>query len=77
LREAGDILQAIAAGVLGADDLIDLADLLALSPEPGISVFKSVGMGWQDLAVAESARAAWSESQAATPLSQPARRPAR
>lgn len=64
LREAGDVLQAIAAGVLEADQLIDLADLVGREDgsEPaaaagGLSVFKGVGMGWQDLAVAEAAEA--------------------
>ena len=65
LREAGDILCAVDAGVLGADDLVELADLPALAPDPGVGVFKSVGMGWQDLAVAEAAYAAWSGAQAA------------
>ncbi|MEO6501599.1 MAG: ornithine cyclodeaminase family protein [Jatrophihabitantaceae bacterium] len=81
LREAGDVLQAMAAGVLDADQLIDLADLADLADLPGlvdlaglgpggrlagpaatgdgISVFKSVGMAWQDLAVAEAAYAHW------------------
>jgi ornithine cyclodeaminase len=71
LREAGDVLGAIAAGVLDADQLVELAqlvepadltepaELVALgAPRPGVSVFKSVGMGWQDLAVAEAAFAA-------------------
>lgn len=62
LREAGDILQAIAAGALDAGDLLDLAQLATLAPGPGISVFKSVGMGWQDLAVAEAAYATWSRA---------------
>ncbi|HEX8094598.1 ornithine cyclodeaminase family protein [Jatrophihabitans sp.] len=66
LREAGDIVQSIAAGVLDAEDLIDLADLPGLPPDPGIGVFKSVGMGWQDLAVAEAAHAAWSGTPDAT-----------
>jgi ornithine cyclodeaminase len=64
LREAGDVLQAIAAGALDADQLIDLADLVGREggSEPaaapgGLSVFKGVGMGWQDLAVAEAAEA--------------------
>jgi ornithine cyclodeaminase len=60
LREAGDIIAAMAAGVLGAADLIELAELPGLTPHPGIGVFKSVGMGWQDLAVAGAAHAAWS-----------------
>ncbi|HEX8306317.1 MAG TPA: ornithine cyclodeaminase family protein [Jatrophihabitans sp.] len=67
LREAGDVLSAIAAGVLEPDDLIDLADLPTVASGAGIGVFKSVGMGWQDLAVAGAAHAAW--ARAATPLS--------
>jgi ornithine cyclodeaminase len=70
LREAGDILSAVAAGVLDVEDLIDLADLIGSAgpadvavPEPGITVFKSVGMGWQDLAVAEAADAARSRAE--------------
>lgn len=59
LREAGDVLQAIAAGVLAAGDLVELTALARLPVQPGIGVFKSVGMGWQDLAVAEAAYAAW------------------
>jgi ornithine cyclodeaminase len=60
LREAGDVLQAIAAGTLSADELVDVATALAEpAAQPGIGVFKSVGMGWQDLAVAEVAAAAW------------------
>lgn len=57
LREAGDVIQAIAAGALNADQLLDIADVTGaeLAAAGGISVFKSVGMGWQDLAVAEAA----------------------
>ncbi|MEO7260461.1 MAG: ornithine cyclodeaminase family protein [Jatrophihabitantaceae bacterium] len=71
LREAGDVIQAIAAGVLHAEQLIDLgsvadtASLTAPAPAPasaGISVFKGVGMGWQDLAVAEAAYTNWLDS---------------
>ena len=68
LREAGDVLAAIAAGVLDAADLIELASLVSgrpassgpasSEPVPGVAVFKSVGMGWEDLAVAEAALAA-------------------
>lgn len=68
LREAGDVVQAIAAGVLGPDDLMDLGELTGpVEPAPestGIGVFKSVGMGWQDLAVAGAAHAAWSKAAA-------------
>jgi ornithine cyclodeaminase/alanine dehydrogenase-like protein (mu-crystallin family) len=59
LREAGDIIQAIAAEALSADRLTDVADLSGLPHLAGIGVFKGVGMGWQDLAVAEAACAAW------------------
>ena len=62
LREAGDVIHAIASGALAASDLIGLAQLAAIPTMPtvagsgaGISVFKSVGTGWQDLAIAESA----------------------
>ncbi len=57
VREAGDVIQAIASGALAEDRLIELADVRRTG---GISVFKSVGMGWQDLAVAETAYDAWS-----------------
>ena len=53
-REAGDIVLAIEAGTLAAADLSTLAELPALPPVAGITVFKSVGMGWQDLAIAEA-----------------------
>lgn len=59
LREAGDIVMAIAAGALSADRLTDVSELISLPPVGGISVFKSVGMGWQDLAVAEAAHTTW------------------
>lgn len=62
VREAGDIVLAIDAGALTVDALIPLADLLNppvimddLTSAPGLTVFKSVGMAWQDLAVAEAA----------------------
>ncbi len=53
LREAGDVIIAIGNGALRAGDLVDLVELAAIDePTGGIAVFKSVGMGWQDLAVA-------------------------
>lgn len=59
LREAGDVITAIDRGALVPSDLIDMVEMLS-SPRPqGVSVFKSVGMGWQDLVVAEAAHAAW------------------
>jgi ornithine cyclodeaminase/alanine dehydrogenase-like protein (mu-crystallin family) len=36
-----------------------VADLPGLPSNTGIGVFKGVGIGWQDLAVAEAAYAAW------------------
>ncbi len=67
LREAGDVIQAIAAGAIDADSLIGLRSVLT-SPPPtyGISVFKSVGMAWQDLAVAEAIWAAVSRADGAS-----------
>lgn len=56
VREAGDVIQAIASGALAGDRLTELAEV---GRTRGISVFKSVGMGWQDLAVAEVAYDAW------------------
>ncbi|CAN3979732.1 ornithine cyclodeaminase family protein [Kitasatospora purpeofusca] len=52
LREAGDLLM---AGVTGADPLWNLAELVrgeAPVPADRPRFFKSVGMAWQDLAVA-------------------------
>ena len=57
LREAGDIVLAIGAGALTPEALTPLADLPGLPPIDGLTVFKSVGMGWQDLAVAAAAAA--------------------
>lgn len=54
LREAGDIVLAARAGVIEATDLVDLAATTHRPRPTGISVFKSVGMGWQDLVVAEA-----------------------
>jgi len=55
MREAGDIIQAVRAGVVREDSLIDLRAVVRLAPTAGSSVFKSVGMGWQDLVVADLA----------------------
>ncbi|MBA3780863.1 MAG: ornithine cyclodeaminase family protein [Nocardioides sp.] len=61
LREAGDCVQAMAAGTLRRDSLIPLTAALA-DPE-GLTrdrplVFKSTGMGWQDAVVAAAVMAA-------------------
>ncbi|QFY09873.1 ornithine cyclodeaminase family protein [Nonomuraea phyllanthi] len=57
LREAGDIIHAVAAGVLTEDRITDFGDLAERGAPAveGISVYKSVGMGYQDLAVIEEA----------------------
>ncbi|SES81046.1 ornithine cyclodeaminase family protein [Geodermatophilus poikilotrophus] len=55
LREAGDVVLAIAEGTLDADDLVPLRDVLTGAvavPADRPLVFKSVGMSWQDLVVA-------------------------
>ncbi|MDN5761810.1 MAG: ornithine cyclodeaminase family protein [Microlunatus sp.] len=59
VREAGDVILAIESGVISASDLMDLA-VAVRSPRPtGLSVFKGVGMGWQDLVVAEAVAERW------------------
>lgn len=66
LREAGDVVLAVAGGALDASALLDLRSLVAEHPRPqhlprpvGPRVFKSVGMAWQDLAVAAAAAEAY------------------
>jgi ornithine cyclodeaminase len=57
LREAGDVVLAIADGALRADDLFALREVVtgASRPRPDRPlVFKSVGMGWEDLVVAQA-----------------------
>jgi ornithine cyclodeaminase/alanine dehydrogenase-like protein (mu-crystallin family) len=61
LREAGDVVLAIAEGALGAAGLVPVRDVVtgAVIPPAGRPVvFKSVGMSWQDLVVAEAVLAA-------------------
>lgn len=55
LREAGDVVLAIAEGALQPADLVPMRDVItgAVEPPPDRPlVFKSVGMSWQDLVVA-------------------------
>jgi ornithine cyclodeaminase len=55
LREAGDVIQAVAAGALRPEALVGLAALVrgeAFPPEGRPRVFKSVGMAWEDAALA-------------------------
>jgi ornithine cyclodeaminase len=57
LREAGDVIQAIAAGVLAPERIRDFGRLddPLVRPASGIAVYKSVGMAYQDLALAVAA----------------------
>ncbi|NLU65992.1 ornithine cyclodeaminase family protein [Streptomyces sp. HNM0574] len=58
LREAGDVLLPLAAGVLTEEELTGLAELArgeATLPATGPRFFKSTGMSWEDLALAAAA----------------------
>jgi ornithine cyclodeaminase len=55
LREAGDVVLAVAENALRAEDLVPMRDIVtgkAVVPTDRPLVFKSVGMAWQDLVVA-------------------------
>ncbi|NEM07151.1 ornithine cyclodeaminase family protein [Geodermatophilus normandii] len=55
LREAGDVVLAIAEGALTPADLVPMRDVVTgrvAVPADRPSAFKSVGMSWQDLVVA-------------------------
>ena len=55
LREAGDVTLAIAEGTLDGGTLVPLLEIVrgtAVRRSDAPNVFKSVGMSWQDLAVA-------------------------
>ncbi len=56
LREAGDVVLAIAEGALSEADLIPMAEVVGGRELPADRpvVFKSVGMAWQDLVVARA-----------------------
>jgi len=59
LEEAGDLLMPIGAGVIAADDLAELSDVVRgarvrRGPED-VTVFKSVGIAFEDLVVARAA----------------------
>lgn len=57
LREAGDVVLGIADGALAAHDLVTLRDVVTGSvdlPRDRPLVVKTVGMAWEDLAVAEA-----------------------
>jgi ornithine cyclodeaminase/alanine dehydrogenase-like protein (mu-crystallin family) len=62
-HEAGDVAAAIAAGQLAAEAVVELG---AIAPDwagardpSAITIFKSVGLAIQDLALADLAVAAW------------------
>jgi len=60
LREAGDVIAAIAAGAVDPGDLVELAALVRgeEAPEPGRPrLFKSTGMAWEDLVLAQAVHA--------------------
>ncbi len=59
LREAGDVIQAIAEGTLAAETLLTIDDIVTgrAHVDPARPrVYKSVGMAWQDLVVAAELR---------------------
>jgi ornithine cyclodeaminase len=65
LREAGDVVLAIEEGALNPTDLVPMRDLVTGAvplPEGRPLVFKSVGMSWEDLVVAEAVAAAASSA---------------
>ncbi|WP_438291174.1 ornithine cyclodeaminase family protein [Streptomyces sp. HUAS TT7] len=68
LREAGDLLIPLAEGVIGEDHIAGtLADLVrgeAEAPSDRPRFFKSVGMAWEDLAVAAAVHRASSPLRA-------------
>jgi ornithine cyclodeaminase len=57
LAEAGDVIQAIAAGQVRPESLLEIGQLLAAPADPpgGTTIFKSVGIAAQDWALAEVA----------------------
>ena len=58
LAEAGDVLQAMEAGQVGRDDLVEIGSLLdggPFSPPGGLTIFKSVGIAAQEATSVKSA----------------------
>jgi ornithine cyclodeaminase/alanine dehydrogenase-like protein (mu-crystallin family) len=60
LREAGDVVRAVAAGALDPAALVPMRDVATgrAGPTDGPVLFKGSGMAWQDLVVAEAVLAA-------------------
>ncbi|SNT49956.1 ornithine cyclodeaminase [Asanoa hainanensis] len=57
LREAGDVCLAVRDGALRTDDLVPMRDVVTgrvQPPQDRPLLFKSVGMAWEDLVVAEA-----------------------
>jgi ornithine cyclodeaminase/alanine dehydrogenase-like protein (mu-crystallin family) len=55
LRECGDVVRAVADGVLDPGRLVTIGEAVAGVPAPdGPVLFKGSGMAWQDLVVAEA-----------------------
>jgi ornithine cyclodeaminase/alanine dehydrogenase-like protein (mu-crystallin family) len=57
LREAGDVIGALATGALGEDELVCLADLVCGRVVVDLDrprLFKSTGMAWEDAVVASA-----------------------
>ncbi len=57
LREAGEVVAAVAAGVLDPSTVVTLADVVrgaAAADRARPVLFKSVGMAWEDLVIAAS-----------------------
>jgi ornithine cyclodeaminase/alanine dehydrogenase-like protein (mu-crystallin family) len=53
LREAGDVIGAIEAGALAAEEIVTLGELVCGAEIPsGPRLFKSTGMAWEDAVVA-------------------------
>lgn len=52
LREAGDVIQAVAAGAVSPDALVTFADLVRDAVPARPRLIKTVGMGWEDLVIA-------------------------
>ena len=70
LREAGDVVQPVAAGLLDTATLVELAAVVRgrAVPRDRPRLFKSVGMAWEDLVVAAAAYpAASNRSSVRTP----------
>lgn len=64
LREAGDVVMAVADGTVAPGGLVPLRDVLTgavVLPADRPTVFKGVGMSWQDLVVAEAVLRLWDE----------------